>query len=326
MCGEPTAAGESGGGAFPEDVRALDAFFPVSGNEHFQFFSALFEKSLARDAEFSFAPHGTSLEVTIEDKGAQFHDKIGALMDFIGIDDKEREKYRLINEIFPGTVTLLKMDFQKDVEPGLSIYYQTQVSIKMAARISRILGLGDFPGEALFNYGAALGRKGVFVGLDFKSGAPPSLALFYLISPVKAREGIPGLLSCMESLGMSSSQRDILMKYHHPLTRFIESDLFISFLFTGRLHRLLKLDYDRTPLPVALKVLEENGIRETELQRIADVARALKSPVLNYLGMKYGDNSALTFKCYFKRDYARMGSGDMEKVARYLESTIWRFE
>jgi hypothetical protein len=321
MSGEPVAAD-----AFAEDIKAIEPFFPLAGNENFQFFTRSFRESLARDAEFSFAPCGATLEITIQDKGIRFHEKIDAFMTFLTVPEEQREKYRTINDLFPGTVTLLKVDFQSGVKSSLSIYYQTQVSVKLAARISRMLGLQEFPGETLFNFGSALGRKGVFVGLDFKPEAPPSLALFYLIAPRKAREGIPGILSCMESLGMGKHQKDILKMYHQPLTELIVGDLFISFLFTGKLHSLIKIDYDKTTMPLALKILRENDIADSELRRIAGFAQALDTAILNYFGMKYQDNSRLSFKCYFKRDYTRNGNGEMEKVARFLESTVWRFE
>ncbi|MHC9541470.1 MAG: hypothetical protein AB9903_18350 [Vulcanimicrobiota bacterium] len=316
---------------FREDLDRLSIHFPVREHPLFSIYCDIFGEYLAHEVEFSFAPDKTYLEMTIEGRGVDFHSRIKAFLDAAAVSSSHRDAYDLVNTFYPDVGTLLKVEFQKGAASApVSIYYQTQVSAKLAAVISSLTGSAGFPVELFAEIGKHLHRKGIFLGIDLDAEAgdtPPALAVFCLIAPRKAKTGLlTGLSSVFELLELGKTHQETLEKYHNVLIEHIVSDLFVSFLFRNRLCRLVKIDYDKTGLPGAVKIMREMGTPDEELRRVVRIAQALEARILNYFGMKYGDMETLSFKLYFKRVYKACGDDDVERFARFLESTIWRFD
>ncbi len=316
---------------FGEDVEKLSKYFPVREHPLFSRYCNIFSDHLAREVEFSFAPEKEYLELTIEGRGGDFHDKIKSYLDATAMSTSHRNAYEMVNSFYPEVGAILKVEFHKGM-PGtpVSIYYQTQISAKLAAGISSRIGKPCFPTELFMEMGKHLDRKGIFLGIDLdpESGeTPPALAVFCLISPRKAKAGLlSGLNSVFELLSLGKSHRETLEKYHQILTEHIVNDLFVSFLYKDHLRRLVKIDYDKTGLPSAVKIMREMGTPDDEVRRIVRIAQALETRILSYFGMKYGDGGKLTFKLYFKRVYEGSEGDDVERFARFLESTVWRFD
>ncbi len=124
---------------------------------------------------------------------------------------------------------------------------------------------------------------------------------------------------------MSENQQALLEKYHGDLTAFISGDLFVSFPLQENSLHVMKIDYELVSLPLALKVIMEAGIPEEEVHRFLKIAKALDTSLLRYFGIKYHQRGDILFKFYFKRVYFSSESEEMEKIANFLESSIWRF-
>lgn len=319
------------GDEFRQDLDRLSIYFPFREHPLFSTYCDIFGEFLAREVEFSFAPDKAYLEMTIEGRGVDFHSRIRAFLDAAAVGTSHRSAYECVNTFYPDVGTIFKVEFEKgSVSAPVSIYYQTQISARLAARISSETGGSGFPVELFSEIGKQLDRKGIFLGIDLDAeagGRPPALALFCLIAPRKAREGIlSGLISVFEILDLGKTHQITLEKYHTVLTGYIVNDLFVSFLFRDRLSRLVKIDYDRIGLPAAVKIMKEMGTPGEALRRVVSIAQALDTRILSYFGMKYGDSDRLSFKLYFKRVYKDCSDDEVERFARFLESTVWRFD
>jgi len=316
---------------FIEDLERLSGYFPFREQSLFSRYCEIFGGYLSRETEFSFAPGKDSLELTIEGRGEDFHSLISGYLDAASIEGSHRNAYEMINSYYPDVGTLLKVEFHKGMKSTpVSIYYQTQISVKLAASISDRIGRTGFPAELFREVGRHLDRKGIFLGLDLNAdadGSPPALAVFCLIPPRRVKAGLlPGLKSVLGLLGLGEAHQQTLGRYHPILTEYLVNDLFVSFLFRDGLCPLVKIDYDKTGLPSAVKVMREMGTPDEEVRRIVRVAQALETRILNYFGMKYGDSDSLTFKLYFKRVYKGSDCDDAERFASFLESSVWRFD
>jgi len=311
--------------SFLGDMEALQPLFDIRHLPEFGHFNRLFQSTLEREVEFSFAPRKDSLELTIEGRGPDFHDMIEQWLHYIQIPPDQIQAYRAINGFFQDTGTLVKTDFQHERAPSASIYFQTQVSAKLGAKFAKTLGLPHFPGELLVTLGKYLQRKGLFIGLDFRKAWDPEMAVFYLIPPRKARTGLlEGLIEAQKLLGLNPGNHETLRRFHEPLTAHIVGDLFVSMLLGKELHRLMKIDYDKASAPLVVRIIKELGLEEEEIRRFARVAKTFDTRVLNYFGMKYGEKERPSFKFYFKRAYNTQEGDEAEKLAHFLESTIWR--
>lgn len=311
--------------AFQEDIQAIMPFFELTtDHQRLPWFIDIFNDMLSAEAEFSFGHDKQFLEITQQGQGHAFHAKIEKLMRLCDISEEDIRKYQSINQYFPHTGTLLKCDFHRSAESGISLYYQSQIALRHAARIVRTMNGLALPAEVYLEIGKLLGRKGVYGGMDFRKNSIPAFSLFYPLSPQKARVK-DSFLHIMEMLQMSENQKNLLDKYHDELSAFLSGDLFVSFPVSGAgSPGGMKIDYELVNLPLAIKVLKETDISEEELRRFLKITRALDTTMLSYFGIKYRENGAISHKFYFKRVYFSSESQEMDKIATFLESSIWR--
>jgi len=310
--------------AFQEDIKTLIPFFSLEGHKPLEFFTGTYMDTLAREAEFSFAPYKNQMEITIQDRGEKFHQKIEELFTYLHLPRESLNSYREINNLFPDTGTLLKTDFAEDMDSSVSLYYQTQVSVRLTSRIHRMLTGTGIPQQDLLAMGRLLGRKGVYIGMDFKKDSLPGLAIFYPLPPRKAKI-TENFVQAMTHLKLEERQKSLLKNHHNDLTSLIKGDLFVSFALIGNELDAMKTDYELITIPATIKILKEAAIDDEQILRLIKISRALDTPVLSYLGIRYFKNNSITFKFYFKRVYSGNQNDEMEKIAHFLESSIWRF-
>ncbi|MDQ7826628.1 MAG: hypothetical protein RDV48_27745 [Candidatus Eremiobacteraeota bacterium] len=309
---------------FAADTESLSPFFPLAQMRHFGFFSQAFAKELSQSAEFSFAPGDDTLEITIEGRGPSFHDAITKLAGELEVDQSHISALRKVDRFFPGTGTLLKTDFHREKEGEISIYYQTQLSLKLASSCAHLLGLPAFPSGEIAALGKLLGRKGVYMGIDLMHGGAPACAIFFPIPAGSAREILlPGLLTAMEILSCDGWQKSLIGRRHNELISSASGDLFISVLFRDMLVKAIKIDYENVPVPRAYQVLKELEIERNEIIRMVNIAGALGTRTLSYFGIKLAAGRPALPKFYFKRPYWAAGD-EVELFARYLESSYFR--